>query len=59
MDIWIAIQPNNAEKIVTVLKEFGFNVPELKPELFLKEDQIIRMGLPPIQIEISTSILNI
>ncbi|PHV63699.1 hypothetical protein CSQ80_03765 [Cyanobacterium aponinum IPPAS B-1201] len=28
MDIWIAINPDNAEKIVEVLKEFGFDLPE-------------------------------
>ena len=27
MDIWIAIHPQNAKKIVTALREFGFNVP--------------------------------
>lgn len=49
----------NAEKIVTVLKEFGFDIPELKPEIFLKENQIIRMGVPPIRIEISTTISGV
>ncbi|WP_206671931.1 hypothetical protein VKI22_04035 [Cyanobacterium aponinum UTEX 3221] len=28
MDIWIAINPDNAEKKVEVLKEFGFDLPE-------------------------------
>ena len=59
MDIWVAVYPENAEKIVTVLKEFGFDVPELSTELFLKEDQIVRMGLPPIRIEIVTSISGV
>jgi len=59
MDIWIAINPVNSEKIVTVLKEFGFNVAGLSAELFLKEWQIIRLGLPPIRIEITTSISGV
>ena len=59
MDIWIAIQPSNATKVVAVLKEFGFDVPELKPELFMQEDQIIRMGVPPVQIEIATTISGV
>ena len=37
MDVWIAINPANAQKIVTVLREFGFQSPELTTELFLKE----------------------
>jgi hypothetical protein len=59
MDIWIAIQPLNAVKIVAALKEFGFDVPELLPELFLKENQIIRLGVPPIRIEIATTLSGV
>jgi len=56
MDIWVAVHPQNAERIVAVLKDFGFTLPELRPELFLKEGQIIRMGVPPVRIEIATGI---
>jgi hypothetical protein len=59
MDIWVAMHPVNAEKIVVVLKEFGFNLPDLSPELFLKEWQIIRLGIPPVRIEISTTISGV
>ena len=59
MDIWIAIHPQNAKRVVSVLREFGFDVPELSAELFLKEDQIIRMGLPPVRLEITTSISGV
>jgi len=37
MDVWIALHPQNAEKIVAALKAFGFGLPELSPALFLKE----------------------
>jgi hypothetical protein len=37
MDIWIAIHPRNAEKMVNVLREFGFGVEGLSAELFLTE----------------------
>ncbi len=56
MDIWIALSENNARKIVETLKEFGFNVPELKEGLFLEREKNIRMGNPPLRIEILTSI---
>ena len=59
IDIWIAMHSLNADKVVVVLKEFGFDVPELKPDIFLKEDQIIRMGMPPIRIEIATTISGV
>ena len=56
MDIWVAISKINAHKIVEALKEFGFNVAELKEELFLEKEKNIRMGIPPLRIEILTSI---
>jgi predicted nucleotidyltransferase len=59
MDIWIAMQPQNAEKLVGSLKEFGFDVPELTATLFLKENQIIRMGIPPVKLEITTTISGV
>jgi hypothetical protein len=59
MDIWVKIDPANANKVVDALNEFGFAVPELSPELFLKEEQIIRMGVPPLRLEILTTISGV
>jgi len=59
MDIWVAVNPANADKIVAVLKEFGFDIPDLSPGLFLKEWQIIRLGVPPVRIELSTTISGV
>ena len=59
MDIWIAINPANADKIVAALKEFGFDPLELSPELFLKEWQIIRLGVPPVRIELATTVSGV
>jgi hypothetical protein len=56
LDIWIGRGPATAEKMVDVLREFGFDVPNLSASLFLKEDQIVRMGVPPVRLEIFTSI---
>ena len=59
MDIWIAVKPINAMKIVTVLNEFGFDAPELTTDLFLEENKIIRMGVPPVRLEIITTISGV
>jgi hypothetical protein len=56
MDIWIAISPDNGKKLVTVLKQFGFDVPELTPEIFQENNKVIRLGVPPIRIELITTI---
>ena len=59
MGIWIATHPRNAAQVVAALKEFGFDVPELSVELFQTENQIVRMGNPPVRIEIATGISGV
>ena len=59
MDVWIAVHPQNAQRVIDVLKEFGFNPPDLSLDLFLKEGQVIRMGVPPVRIELLTSISGV
>lgn len=56
IDLWVALSPQNAQRIVDVLKAFGFAVPNLSVELFLKPGKIVRMGVPPIRIEIMTAV---
>lgn len=55
MDIWIAATQTNAEKIVDVLCQFGFAAATVQPDMFSKPDQIVRMGVPPICIDVITS----
>jgi len=59
MDIWVASHPANADRLVGVLREFGFGVPELSPQLFLRENQVVRMGVPPFRIEVLTTISGV
>jgi hypothetical protein len=59
MDIWIASNPVNADRVVAALKEFGFDLAELSPKLFLKEWQVIRLGVPPLRVEIATTISGV
>ncbi|MDQ3813741.1 MAG: nucleotidyltransferase [Armatimonadota bacterium] len=59
MDVWVAIHPQNAEKIVEALKEFGFGLPDLSPDLFLQKERIVRMGIPPFRIEVFTTISGV
>src|SRR5688572_29796645 len=56
IDFWIAVHPDNARKMAKLIREFGFNVPELSDDLFLQEGRIIRMGAEPTRIEILTGI---
>ncbi len=56
MDIWIPYERENAEKVVQALRQFGFTSNDLTPELFLKPKSIIRMGVPPMRLEVSNYI---
>jgi hypothetical protein len=52
MDVWISAERKNAEKLVAALREFGFVFPEIKADLFLQEKNIVRMGVPPMRLEV-------
>jgi len=54
IDIWIAVSQDNAERVVRVLRKFGFDVPP-PVQLLLEDDRILRIGAEPNQIEIMTS----
>jgi hypothetical protein len=56
MDVWIATDAENAQKMVAVLNQFGFRGPDVSPDLFLRPNQVTRMGYPPVRIEILTSV---
>jgi len=59
MDVWVAISPGNAEKTTRALRDFGFDVPELSAELFLSPNKVVRMGVPPLRIEVLTTISGV
>lgn len=59
MDIWVGVSAENARKLVTVLKEFGFDLPEVDKDLFLQRNKIVRMGNAPLRIELLTTISGV
>ncbi|MFH0975975.1 MAG: hypothetical protein V1874_09355 [Spirochaetota bacterium] len=54
MDIWIEVSASNADKVASVLRDFGMPPEAISNDLFLQKDKIIRMGEPPVRIEIIT-----
>jgi len=56
MDIWVASNPENARRIVKALRDFGFDLPELTTDMFIKANSIVRMGVPPLRIDLATTI---
>jgi predicted nucleotidyltransferase len=59
MDVWIAVNPQNAQRTVAALKRFGMRMAEMSEELFQEKGKIIRMGMPPMRLEIQTDISGV
>jgi len=59
LDVWIALDPGNAERLVAALREFGFDTPNLSASLFLQDQNIVWMGVPPMRIEVTTYISGV
>ncbi|HXP89516.1 MAG TPA: nucleotidyltransferase [Fibrobacteria bacterium] len=53
LDIWIEVSGENARNASEALGEFGFAAPA---DLFLDRDSMVRMGRPPLRIEILNSV---
>jgi len=59
IDFWIRRSPENAEKLVRVVKEFGFGSLGLTVDDFLSEDMVVQLGYPPRRIDILTRITGV
>ena len=55
-DIWVRLTDQNVELTADALEEFGY-APKEKSLPYLKDpEKILRMGMPPFRLEVSTSI---
>ena len=57
MDIWVSRNTDNAVRVVDALRKFGFQ--QARPGILSLPDQILRMGMPPLRLEILTSISGV
>lgn len=56
LDIWVAMDSANARRVVQTLRQFGFPASDKDENLLQCEHQIIRMGRPPMRIDLLTSV---
>jgi len=59
MDIYVHVSSRNAARIMVALKEFGFGSVGLTAEDFMKENMVIQLGVPPVRVDIVTSLTGI
>lgn len=59
LDVWIWVDPNNAERLMNALREFGFESLGLTKEDFLNPSNVIQLGYPPVRIDLTMSISGV
>lgn len=59
IDFWILPNPENAEKLLAVLRDFGFSSLDLNAEDFILPNKVVQLGQPPYRIDLVTSISGV
>jgi hypothetical protein len=59
LDVFVGLSQENAGKLVAAFKDFGFDVPELIPAVFMEPGKIVRIGVPPLRLEVMTAISGV
>ena len=59
MDVWVDRADENPDRLVAALAEFGFRGPQVSADVFRESGRIIRMGVPPIRIDLLTSLSGV
>ncbi|MFH1719025.1 MAG: nucleotidyl transferase AbiEii/AbiGii toxin family protein [Planctomycetota bacterium] len=59
IDLFIRPVRENAERILAALNEFGFGSLDLSEDDFTMPGKVVQLGVPPIRIDIVTSISGV
>jgi hypothetical protein len=59
IDIWIRVGKANAARVARALVNYGFDVANVRPKMFLRRGPMFRIGVPPLRIEILTSLSGV
>jgi hypothetical protein len=59
IDILVEPETSNAQRIMAALNKFGFGSVGLKAEDFDAPDKVIQLGVPPVRVDIVTSITGV
>lgn len=59
IDIFVRPDNKNAQRIVNALADFGFSSLDLTVDDFQNQDKVIQLGVPPVRIDLITSISGV
>lgn len=57
LDVWIASDPENQQRVISAVREFAF--PNAADDLLDESAATLRMGVPPLRIEVLKSISGV
>jgi hypothetical protein len=56
LDFWVGSAPDNADRVLEALDQFGFGSLGIKKEDLVEPNQVLQLGFPPARIDLLTSI---
>jgi len=56
MDVWIEMEPTNVQAALAAIQAFGFPTHAIDPQTLLQPNNILRLGVAPLRIEVFSSI---
>ena len=59
IDVYVHLSPENAKKIISALFDFGFRSLNPTVEDFQNPNSVIQLGVPPVRVDIMTSITGV
>jgi hypothetical protein len=59
LDIFVRCNPVNAQRIIAALDQFGFMSLGLTSADFEASDRVVQLGVPPVRIDILTSLTGV
>lgn len=59
IDIFVQPHPGNAQCVIKALAEFGFRLPNLTADDFQHPNKVVQLGVPPVRIDLITSISGV
>jgi hypothetical protein len=59
LDVWVAITPENQDRLAASLNKFGFSTHSVGRRPLLEETKFIRIGEQPIRVEIHGGISGV
>jgi hypothetical protein len=59
IDLYVRPTLDNAQRILLALEAFGFRSSDLSAEDFVRPERVVQIGVPPVRIDLLTSITGI